>query len=171
MPGQYLTARRVRPHSVGSKSAEEVPARLFLCGRCRAQVLICSRCDRGQIYCGQRCAQEARRSAQRAANKRYQTSHRGRIKHAARARRYRSRQKNVTYRGSRPQLSGVLVSKGSAPSASKQNASEYDPRPLAWQCYRCGRSCSPFVRQGFLPRRRAPRTHQRRRGSDRDYFR
>ena len=67
-------------HSAGRKSAEEGPARLFLCGRCRAQVIICRRCDRGQIYCGQRCTQEARRSAQRAANKRYQTSHPGRIK-------------------------------------------------------------------------------------------
>ena len=31
-------------------------ARLFLCARCRRQVLICSRCDRGQQYCGARCS-------------------------------------------------------------------------------------------------------------------
>ena len=26
-------------------------ARLFVCARCKRQVLICSRCDRGQEYC------------------------------------------------------------------------------------------------------------------------
>ena len=31
-------------------------ARLFLCARCRRQVLICSVCDRGQQYCGARCS-------------------------------------------------------------------------------------------------------------------
>ena len=29
-------------------------ARLFVCARCRRQVLVCSRCDRGQRYCGAR---------------------------------------------------------------------------------------------------------------------
>jgi hypothetical protein len=46
---------------------ENLYPRLFLCGRCRQQVRICSRCDRGQVYCGGGCALEVRRSKQREA--------------------------------------------------------------------------------------------------------
>ena len=35
--------------------------RFFLCQRCRAQTLVCSACDRGQMYCSSDCAQTARR--------------------------------------------------------------------------------------------------------------
>ena len=63
-------------------------ARLFLCARCRRQVLICSRCDRGQRYCGARCSGPARRESLRAAGRRYQHSRRGRHCRAERQRRY-----------------------------------------------------------------------------------
>ena len=66
-------------------------ARLFLCARCRRQVLICSRCDRGQHYCGARCSGLARRESLRGAGRRYQHSRRGRHCHAERQRRYRRR--------------------------------------------------------------------------------
>ena len=66
-------------------------ARLFLCARCRRQVLICSRCDRGQHYCGARCGGLARRESLRGAGRRYQHSRRGRHCHAERQRRYRRR--------------------------------------------------------------------------------
>ena len=66
-------------------------ARLFLCARCRCQVLICSRCDRGQQYCGARCSGLARRESLRGAGRRYQHSRRGRHCHAERQRRYRRR--------------------------------------------------------------------------------
>jgi hypothetical protein len=39
---------------------DEVSCRMFLCARCRSQVFICRRCDRGHIYCIGTCAQEAR---------------------------------------------------------------------------------------------------------------
>ena len=39
----------------------------FSCARCRRQVLICSRCDRGQHYCGARCSGLARRESLRGA--------------------------------------------------------------------------------------------------------
>jgi len=55
-------------------------ARLFKCARCRAQVLICSRCDRGHIYCGRTCSQQARRESLRAAGRHYQRSRRGRLR-------------------------------------------------------------------------------------------
>ena len=41
-------------------------ARLFNCARCRCQVVICSHCDRGNLYCGKRCSQAARRQSVRA---------------------------------------------------------------------------------------------------------
>jgi hypothetical protein len=77
-------------------------ARLFTCARCRAQVLICSRCDRGHIYCGPRCSQQARRESLRAAGRRYQHSRRGRLTHAERQHRYRRRPHKVTHQGSVP---------------------------------------------------------------------
>jgi hypothetical protein len=75
MPGQYSTHCGRRP-CPGDAEAEGIPGRLFLCVRCRTQVLICSHCDRGQIYCRDGCAREARYHAQRAAGRRYQTSRR-----------------------------------------------------------------------------------------------
>ena len=66
-------------------------ARRIRCSRCRRQVFICSRCDRGQQYCGARCSGLARRESLRAAGRRYQQSQRGRHCHAERQRRYRHR--------------------------------------------------------------------------------
>ena len=70
----------------------EPVARRFLCARCRAPVLVCSACDRGQIYCASGCSVLARRQSQRAAARRYQCSRCGRFMHAARTRRWRARQ-------------------------------------------------------------------------------
>jgi len=67
-------------------------ARRFLCARCRTPVLVCSHCDRGQIYCASGCAAAARGERQRDAARRYQCSRRGRFNHAARTRRWRERQ-------------------------------------------------------------------------------
>jgi hypothetical protein len=67
------------------------PARLYLCARCRVQVVLCSRCDRGNRYCGRPCWHEARAEAQRQTAQRYQRSWRGRIAHAQRSRLWRER--------------------------------------------------------------------------------
>ncbi len=80
----------------------ENTARLFSCARCRTQVLICRRCDRGHIYCGPKCSQQARRESLRAAGRRYQRSRRGHLSHAERQRRYRRRAHKVTHQGSAP---------------------------------------------------------------------
>jgi len=120
MPGQYSSHCRKRPCALLPTTA--APARLFLCVRCKAQVLVCSHCDRGQIYCAQDCAQTARRDAQRAAGRRYQASRRGRVNHAARAGRYRSRQNKVTHQGSPPQPADDLVMASAVVSASKSAA-------------------------------------------------
>ena len=90
------------------------PARLYLCARCRVQVILCSRCDRGNRYCGRPCWHEARAEARRQTAQRYQRSWGGRIAHAQRSRRWRMRRAarhvvdgtgvdahNVTHQGSR----------------------------------------------------------------------
>jgi hypothetical protein len=101
MRGEYRGQRGVRPRDVcRSDRGDGAPARLFVCMGCRSQALICSCCDRGQIYCAGDCADRARHHAQRAAGRRYQSSRRGRLAHAVRARRYRARGKKVTHQGS-----------------------------------------------------------------------
>lgn len=49
-------------------------------------------CDRGQCYCGERCAAEARRESLREANRRYQSRPEGARNNAARQKRHRTRQ-------------------------------------------------------------------------------
>ena len=61
----------------------EPVGRMFLCGRCRAQVVLCGRCDRGNVYCGPACAATRRQELVRAAGQRYQQSRAGRFAHAA----------------------------------------------------------------------------------------
>lgn len=171
MRGQYSTHRRVRLRPSGCRGrAGETPARFFLCARCRVQVLICSCCDRGQIYCAGDCAHEARRHAQRAAGRRYQTSRRGRFAHASRARRYRHRQKNVTHQGSPPPPPDDLLSPDLAAASKPPSNGDFPGRPPG-RCHWCGRGCPQFVRQDFLRRRQAPRTVARydRGGAKRDY--
>lgn len=70
----------------------EPTVRRFLCARCRSPVLVCSACDRGQIYCASGCSALARRQSQRAAAQRYQRTRAARFMHAARTRRWRERQ-------------------------------------------------------------------------------
>jgi hypothetical protein len=93
---QCCTRRRSRPAAhprqlAGVHMGDE-PARRFLCARCRAPALVCSRCDRGQIYCAKGCAAVARLQSQRDAGRRYQCSRPGRFMHAARTQRWRERQ-------------------------------------------------------------------------------
>ena len=69
MQGHHRTREGLRPRHLpeaaqpgedGHDCADGMPARLFLCQGCRVQVLICSHCDRGHIYCAEGCAGEAR---------------------------------------------------------------------------------------------------------------
>ena len=173
MPGHYSTRCRPRPCGT-SDSSQSAAARLFVCARCRLPVVVCSHCDRGQIYCAGTCAQEARQQAQRAAGQRYQTSRCGRLKHAARTSRYRTRQKIVTHQGSLPEpRDGVVRSAATTfatPAAVKQpaTASSHDKAmrsqnldPEFWRCHWCERRCPPLVRQELLRRRGSRRGQQR----------
>jgi len=162
MPGQYSTRCGQRP-STGAARAEDTPGRLFLCGRCRVQVLICSCCDRGQIYCAGGCAREARQQAQRDAGRRYQASFRGRVNHAARSSRWRAQQKNVTHQSSPPRADDDLVVVDAAIAASSRPVTATSDGvgrspglgAESWRCHWCGRRCPPLVRIGFLRRCRS----------------
>lgn len=145
--------------------------RLFLCARCRAQVLICSHCDRGQRYCADGCAWEARRRSQREAGRRYQRSRDGRFACAERNRRYRARRKIVTHQGSpRDGGDGVVVMTPAA-ALDRLLTTGSAGRPAThqpfWQCRWCGRICSHSVRLEPLRGRRVYRNH--RRGPEHDH--
>ena len=137
-----------------------------MCARCRAQVLLCSRCDRGQRYCGRACSRAARQDSRRETARRYQRSRAGRLAHAARSRRWRQRQSVqpgrddatsanfVTHQGS--PLTGA-----DAPLPLCEQAAEAKPvdtvTNVALICRRCAAALSPWARQGFLRHARAAR--------------
>jgi hypothetical protein len=150
MPGQYPIGGGFRPRLCDEGKQADATARLYLCVRCRVQVLICSCCDRGNIYCERGCARQSRCSKQRASGQRYQATPRGRHNHAARARRYRARRQKVTHQGSPPQVPDGVMPESSGPPRSPRSF----PLQPPWRCHWCGRRCAPFVRTGFLRRRR-----------------
>jgi hypothetical protein len=98
----------------------DVPARRFVCARCRAPVLVCSHCDRGQIYCAAGCAATARRQSQRDAGRRYQDSLPGRFHHAARTQRWRVRQAALAM--STPMPAATTVAPAAAQSVTHQGS-------------------------------------------------
>jgi hypothetical protein len=136
-------------------------------------VLLCSRCDRGQRYCGRACSRAARQDSQREAARRFQCSRAGRMAHAERSRRWRQRCRErdqacrsaaleaaasniVTHQGSpMPVLDAPLAAPEQA-DACVPVASEVGPTPIA-RCWRCAAVLSPWVRQGFLRYGRASR--------------
>ena len=59
----YRSHRGFRPRAVGeAEKAEAQSGRMFQCVGYRFHSLICSCCDRDQIYCAGDCSQKARRS-------------------------------------------------------------------------------------------------------------
>ena len=135
----------------------EPAPRRYRCACCRTSVIICSKCDRGNRYCGDVCAQQMRKSSQQAAAKRYQDSHLGRSTRAQRQRLYRERQrlqrerqlKKVTHQGS-PQHPP------DAPLSSETTELQITEPELAqashtqWQCHFCKCKCAELVRIDFL---------------------
>jgi hypothetical protein len=158
----------------------ERSARLYLCARCRVQVILCSRCDRGNRYCGRPCRHQARTEARRQTAQRYQRSWRGRIAHARRSRRWRLRRAardaagatgvdahNVTHQGSRAGATAAPLlawthdsaTAGLADTAADITA-QSAPQELAnaalttvatcWACRRCGGRQPAALRLGFV---------------------
>lgn len=153
------------------------PARLYLCARCRVQVILCSRCDRGNRYCGRPCWHEARAEARRQAAQRYQSSWGGRIAHAQRSRRWRQRRaergaacaagvgaQNVTHQGSRSGVawaplaawthdSATVALAGTAADITAPSAPQEPDIAMSasgWACRRCGARQPAALRPGFV---------------------
>lgn len=147
--------------------------RMFLCVRCRVQVVLCRRCDRGQFYCGQMCSRAARIERQRDAGRRYQCSIAGQAKHAERSRRWRSRQREqgvfcpedtgpVTHQGPPHGLSEAqYVSRNAADSTGAVTTRPDNQSQAQRFCPQCMCALQPWVRQGFLRRRRTAATGAR----------
>ena len=133
-----------------------IPPRFFSCAKCRGHAFVCSRCDRGQIYCARGCAGEARRAKQREAKRRYQRTLRGRRKHAARMVCYRARRNKVTHHGS-PQRPPSDVFSSDLATVENEETSSGEPvagdRPAARRGHWCACRCPDRVRHEFLRRR------------------
>lgn len=125
-------------------------SRLFQCARCHTQSIVCSMCDRGQIYCDTTCAVFARKKSMKLAGMRYQKTFKGKRKHAARQARYRMRQsKIVTHQGS-PSMPLH------APICSLENDAKNiknKQKKGALICFFCKKSVSDWIRNDFLRRR------------------
>ena len=134
--------------------------RLFLCARCQGQVSICASCDRGQLYCGQGCAQQSRRERSRSASQRYQQSDQGRQRHAERQARYRQKR-----RLGRSDHGDVMQSLPAPLQAASSGALPADttpashcisasiPTPPLVICALCGARCQPYARYASLRER------------------
>jgi hypothetical protein len=122
--------------------------RFFVCVRCRVQVIVCRRCDRGQIYCDGDCSLVARQSSIREAGRRYQRSRNGRLAHAERMRRYRGRLNKVTHQGSAAPAADALLQ--ATPTTSAKATTPGIARRLPAHCHFCHRACSALVRLGQL---------------------
>jgi hypothetical protein len=134
---------------------DDVSCRVFLCARCRTQMLVCRRCDRGQIYCMGSCARDARREGQRAARRRHQATPRGCAMHAERNRRYRARVGRVTDHGPDQELETGPMGGRNRAAGLNGPAAPGGTSPGHGRCHRCGRAASLFLRLAALrPRRR-----------------
>jgi len=161
---------RLRRRCDDGPCAEE-SGRLLACRGCGCEVIVCRRCDRGQVYCTGDCSARARRRTLCCAGRRWQQSRRGRRMHAARMVRYRARRANdcdgaavalpaegwplerVTHHGSPPPAVGDLLV-GGAMAMPRDDASPAEPFGRATtHCHWCGRCCLPPFRRGFLRRR------------------
>ena len=148
-------------------------ARLFLCARCRDQVLLCSHCDRGQRYCSRACSFACRRERRRQTARRYQDSRGGSLKHAARAACWRDRRRSlrracaagdidkVTHQGCPHTLADASLLACDTPSACEltarcESAADAEPATaavapfVALVCRRCAHPLLPHVRLNWL---------------------
>jgi len=139
-----------------------ISARFFLCLRCRQQVMLCRRCDRGQIYCEPHCSKASRRERQREARHRYANSRAGRHNNAERQRPFRQRQRDRD----KP-ITKIVTVQGSTATASIDTIAHKHVELnaiAAGCCHRCGQVCSSLLRRDFLkpdqPHRRQRNTHK-----------
>ena len=132
----------------------DYPPRMYNCVRCACQVVICSHCDRGQIYCARGCARAARKASLNQSGQRYQASRQGQLNHAARQARYRDRQQQkVTHQGSTPGSHHDSLMQQLKMLLKEITYNTIRPEATITAnltCHFCHQSCLPFVRWVFL---------------------
>lgn len=147
-------------------------ARLYNCARCHKQVVLCSHCDNGNIYCLDGCAARARRESIRKANKRYRRGRKGRTNAAHRQANHRRRKRShivdeaesenkVTHQGSPGDCSSDSMPNDSeanrleqkSPVTATSSASTTAPADEI-HCRCCGRPVRLQLRRGYLRQRR-----------------
>ena len=128
----------------------EPTSRLYQCLLCHSQATVCSKCDRGQIYCSTICACIARKKSLQRAGSRYQNTFNGKRLHAARQARYRGRLiKIVTHQGSPPTGHHDSMSQ----VKNKPKKTEKELGKTSFCCFFCERPVSGWYRCDFLRRR------------------
>ncbi len=169
-PGEAQSSRPVEP---------TIDHRLYACARCGRLVQLCTRCDRGNLYCFQGCADQARRDSLGRAGRRYQDTPAGRANHAARQQRYLQRKDaKMTHQGSpeapEPTSSTPPMTEHptgmetpcdpsqaqpqqAAPSPATAPAPQHPLPRRPPRCDHCGAPLGPFARRRFLRRHRRPR--------------
>src|SRR3990167_6477400 len=125
----------------------ELSSRLFYCRICYTQCIICSPCDHGQIYCSPDCSRSARKKSCDEAEKRYQQTEKGKLKHALRQQRYRERQcKIVTDHTCQTQLECEQYS--STENKTDESLVKHCEKDLFCCC--CGKTVLNWLRHDFL---------------------
>ena len=142
--------------------------RLYQCAGCGQAVHICRACDRGNVYCAGACAPRRRTESLRRAGARYQRSHRGATRHAARQSAWRERQtQEVTHQGSIAVVLAVqlpadaiaatgVLEDGNATDGETESGAPDVGAALAIRaiaslaCGFCRRMLTPWIRMGPL---------------------
>ena len=130
-------------------------ARLYNCVRCQQQVMICSHCDRGNIYCSDDCAQISRREKLKQAQLRYDKTQAAKKLKALRQQLYRQRKKEkATHQGSTTLAlyDLLLIALKKLKKVRKQAKKQPDTDCITIYCHFCGAQCSHYLRLFFLER-------------------
>ena len=122
----------------------ELSARLYNCVGCHALVIICSHCDRNNIYCGSTCWRSCSYSIMLFGVSAIPKNSRGRHKHAERQQRYRERQKNKVTHHTSPVLPPRVVLPPEPNERILESVNDYR------HCHFCSKPVSLFLRRGYL---------------------
>jgi hypothetical protein len=118
---------------------------------CGCLFVLCPACDRGNLYCSQACARQARAISLRQVRDRYQRTGAGRLTHAARQARYRARKRAATVDQALPSPSPTTVK--SEPPGPDADASRLPgaPQPAPTGLGACVRCAQPvrFLRYRY----------------------
>ena len=136
----------------------EPTARLFQCALCHIQTMVCSKCDHGQIYCGDICAIFARKRSLKTVRARYQSTFKGKQNHAACQARYRMKLINLSKKVMDHSSNSPV---DHAPMQQLENSAEKTKnhhQKTTLTCCFCKQPVSVWLRNHFLQRRNSKKT-------------